>query len=430
MKKLREFHNFNVVFKDNQLYEVVAFTAAQIPGIAGRIYPASLAGPLYPDGIPIYDESKLPEIIKEKNVDLVVFSYSDLTHEELMHKASLVLALGADFLLLGPKSTMLRPSKKTIAVTAVKTGAGKSTISRYFVKLLREMGLKPVVVRHPMPYGVLEKQVVQRFSTYADLDEQGCSIEEREEIEPHLRENTIVYAGVDYLSVLKEAEMEGDVILWDGGNNDFPFFRPDLHVTVVDATRPGLETSSYPGETNILMADLIIIHKADKSSAEKIEELKNALHHLNPRAEIVVTGSTTCADEFFNIKGKRVAVIEDGPSVTHGGMAVGAAFDYAVKAGAEVVDPKPYAVGAIAEMYKQYGHIGPVVPAIGYTLQQLRDLEETLKRISADTIVSSSPADLSKIIRLNKPYVKVWFEAVQLSGKNLSDIIRLRLLES
>ncbi len=398
----------------------MAFTAAQIPGIAGRTYPASLAGPFYPNGIPIYEESELPRLIVEKNVRLVVFSYSDLTHEEVMHKASLVLSLGADFMFLGPQSTMLKSSKKVVAVTATKTGAGKSTISRYIVRLLRDAGVKTVVIRHPMPYGVLEKQVVQRFEDVEDLDRNNCTVEEREEIEPHLRNGTIVYTGVDYEAVLKEAEKEAEIIVWDGGNNDIPFIKPDLHVTVVDAFRPGLETNTYPGEANLLMADVIVVNKADKASAEDLSNLLNKLHSINPRALIVRTMSRISVERGWELKGLRACVVEDGPSLTHGGMSVGAAYEAAVNSGAVIVDPRDYAVGTIRRAYMEYPHIGPVVPTIGYNPEQLNDLEKTLEAVECDVVVSSSQADLSKIIKINKPVYSVRFEAVEMDGSVLA----------
>ncbi|MEM1941100.1 MAG: GTP-binding protein [Candidatus Caldarchaeum sp.] len=400
----------------------MAFTAAQIPGIAGRVYPSKLAGPLYPMGIPIHDEEKLPEIVEREGVRLVVFSYSDLTHVELMNKASKVLALGCDFMLLGPRSTMLRSRKKVVAVTAVKTGAGKSTISRLLVRLLREKGFKPVVVRHPMPYGVLEKQVVQRFASLDDLDRYMCSIEEREEFEPHLREGTLVYAGVDYELVLKEAETDGDVIVWDGGNNDMPFYWPDLHITVVDATRPELITNSYPGETNIHMSDVIVLHKADKVSKEQLDKAVEMVKSVNPRAEVVATASKIRMED-VSLRGRKVVVVEDSPSVTHGGMSVGAGYIAAVNAGASIVDPRPYAVGTIAKLYREYPHLGPVVPALGYTEEQLKDLGETLRRVEAELIVSASPADLTRLIECGKPVVRIWYEAEQVSGTPLSSFL-------
>jgi predicted GTPase len=357
-------------------------------------------------------------------VELVVLSYSDLSHEEVMEKASKALALGADFMLLGPKSTMLRSNRKVVAVTATKTGAGKSTVSRYIVRLLRQLGLKPVVVRHPMPYGVLERQAVQRFEKTEDLELRGCTVEEREEFEPHLRMGTVVYAGVDYGEVVKRAGEEADVIVWDGGNNDFPFIVPDLHITVVDATRPPSQFKTYPGEVNLLMADVVVINKADRAERTQLDELSQAVRGLNPRAELVYTASQLIVEEVESLRGRRVCVVEDGPTVTHGGLSVGAAYTAAVSAGAIIVDPKPYAVGAIKQAYLDYPHIGPVVPAIGYTESQLRDLEETLGRIDCDAVISSSPADLTQLIRVGKPVHRVWYEAVETGGRSLLDILR------
>jgi len=403
---------------------VVAFTAAQIPGIAGRTYPPELAGPLYPNGIPILDEKLLPQLVDELGVELVVLSYSDLTYEEVMEKASQALALGADFMLLGPKSTMLKSSRKVVAVTATKTGAGKSTVSRYVVRFLRQMGLKPVVVRHPMPYGVLEKQAVQRFERLEDLEHYRCTVEEREEFEPHLRMGTVVYAGVDYGEVVRRAGEEADVIVWDGGNNDFPFLAPDLHITVVDATRSTSQFKTYPGKVNLLMADVVVINKADKAERRQLDELSKAVQSINPHAEIVYTASQLFVENVEGLKGRRVCVVEDGPTVTHGGLSVGAAYTAAVSAGAIVVNPKPHAVGAIKQAYLDYPHLGPVVPAIGYTQSQLKDLEETLGRVDCDAIISSSPADLTHLIEVKKPVHRVWFEAVETGGRSLLDILR------
>ncbi|MEM2582154.1 MAG: GTP-binding protein [Candidatus Caldarchaeum sp.] len=404
---------------------MVAFTAAQIPGIAGRVYPPSLAGPLYPEGIPIYDEAELPRLIKEKKIQLVVFAYSDVTHEEVMHKASLAMSLGADFMLLGPQSTMLTSSKKVVAVTATKTGAGKSTVSRYVVRLLRQAGVNTVVVRHPMPYGVLERQVVQRFERLEDMDRYDCTVEEREEFEPHLREGTVVYAGVDYEAVLKAAEQEADVILWDGGNNDLPFFKPDLHITVVDATRPGLETSTYPGEINLLLADVMVVNKTDRAAPENVDKLVSKLSTINPKAIIAKIASRIHVEKMQELKGLRVCVVEDAPSLTHGGMAYGAAYEAAVSAGAVVVDPKPYSTGIIRDIYVQYPHIGPVVPAMGYTSEQLKDLEKTLAYVDCDAILSSSPTDLSKLIKVGKPFYRVWFEACEAGRPLLREALRM-----
>lgn len=371
----------------------------------------------------MYEESELPRLVVEKNVDLVVFAYSDVMHQEVMHRASLALSLGADFMLLGPKSTMLKSSKPVVAVVAVKTGAGKSTITRLLVRLLRSSGTKTVVIRHPMPYGDLEKQAVQRFENIDDLDAYGCSVEEREEYEPHLREGSIVYAGVDYERILRRAEEEADVILWDGGNNDLPFIKPDLQITVVDATRPGLETETHPGEANLLMADVIVVNKADKTTPDKLKQLLSKVSSINPRAQVSKTVSRVrLADG--QLKGMRVCVVEDGPSVTHGGMSYGAAYEAAVSAGAEIVDPKPYAKGIFKTLYRQYQHMGPVVPAVGYTAEQLRDLEETLASVECDAYVSSSPADLSRIVKLRRPVYRVWFDAEEVDGEVLTLALR------
>jgi len=418
--KSHEFHNFNVFFRDNPLYEVVAFTAGQIPGIAGRIYPPSLAGPNYPNGIPIYEETELEKIVKEKKVDLVVFSYSDLTHEEVMHKASLALSLGADFMFLGTRSTMVESTKKVVAVTALRTGAGKSTVSRLVVKILRNMGFKPVVVRHPMPYGVLEKQVVQRIERVEDLDRYGCTVEEREEFEPHILSGTLVFAGVDYEKVVREAEKEADVIVWDGGNNDFPFIKPSLHIVVVDASKPSLEADTYPGEVNLLMADMIVLSKVDKAPTDKVKQFSEALRKINPRASIAKTASKPDLTKLGHLRGVRVCVVEDGPSVTHGGMSVGTAYEAALAVGAKIVDPKPYSVGVIRQVYNQFPHIGPVLPAIGYTSQQLSDLEKTIASVDCEAILSSSPADLSRLIKVDKPIYRVVLEAEEVEGEELT----------
>ncbi|MEM4352716.1 MAG: hypothetical protein QXV68_03760, partial [Candidatus Caldarchaeum sp.] len=419
-------HNFNVFFRNRPEYEVVAFTAAQIPGIAGRVYPPSLAGALYPDGIPVYDEADLPRLVVDKKVGLIVFSYSDVSHLEVMHKASLAVSLGADFMLLGPQSTMLKSVKPVIAVTGVKTGAGKSTVSRYVVRLLRQRGVKPVVIRHPMPYGDLDRQAVQRFERLEDLDKYGCSVEEREEYEPHLRDGSVVYAGVDYEKVLRRAESEADVIVWDGGNNDFPFIVPDLHITVVDATRPGLETETYPGEVNLLMADVVVVNKADKTTPEKLDMLVSKVSAVNPRALVAKTASRLHLEG--KVEGLRVCVVEDGPSITHGGLSVAAAYHAAVSSGAEVVNPKPYAKGLFKKIYDEYPHIGPVVPAIGYNPDQLMDLRATLESVDCDAFVSSCPADISRLLSLGKPLIQVWYDAEEVGGDVLAHALgRLRL---
>jgi len=419
----RDFHNFNVLFRDNPEYRVVAFTAAQIPGIEYKRYPPSLAGKLYPQGIPIYPEEMLPEIVREFGVDEVILSYSDLTYEELGRKISMVLAAGADFRLVDPRETMLTSIKPVIAVTAVKTGAGKSTVSRAVSRELRRRGIKFVVVRHPMAYGDLEKMVVQIFRTLEDLDRYGITIEEREEYEPHIRLGVPVLAGVDYGKVLEEAEKLGDVILWDGGNNDLPFFKPLYMITVADAMRPGLEIRAYPGEVNVRLANAIIITKISQARREDVELIVNNVRKINPSAKICKADMEVTVDKPSLIEGKRVVVIEDSPSVTHGGLPYGAGYVAAKKYGAEVIDPRPYAVGIIKRMYEEYPHMGPVLPSTGYTPEQLRDLAETIKRIDCDAIVLGTPADLTQLIKFDKPVVKVSYELKVVEGPSISELI-------
>ncbi|HIQ03795.1 MAG TPA: GTPase [Desulfurococcales archaeon] len=420
----RDFHNFNVVYRDNPEYEVVAFTASQIPYIENRIYPPELAGKLYPNGIPIYPEEKLPELIKKYNVDEVVLSYSDLLHEEVGHKYSIVLALGADFKLLGPKSTMLKSSKPVIAVCAVRTGAGKSTVSRKIAKYLLDLGVKVVAVRHPMPYGDLKKQIVQKFVTYDDLDKYNATIEEREEYEQYIEMGIPVYAGVDYIKILKIVEREAEVILWDGGNNDLPFYKPDLHIVVADPMRPGHEVLSYPGEANLRMADVVVINKIGSAKPKDVKLVENNVRKVNPKAKIIKADSIVTVDKPELVKGKRVLVIEDGPSVTHGGLPYCAGYVAAVKYGAkEIIDPRPYAIGSIRKAYEEYKHIGKVLPALGYSSKQIRELEETIKNIDADTVILGTPSHLTKLIRIDKPIVKVRYELKEIEGPKLSEII-------
>ncbi len=419
----RDFHNFNVVFRDNPEYRVVAFTAAQIPGIEFKRYPSSLAGKLYPEGIPIYPEEMLPELVKRFGVDEVILSYSDLTYEELGRKISMVLASGASFKLLNPLDTMLESVKPVIAVTAIKTGAGKSTVSRAISRELNSRGIKFVVVRHPMAYGDLEKMVVQVFRTLEDLDRYGVTIEEREEYEPHIRMGVPVLAGVDYGKVLLEAEKMGDVILWDGGNNDVPFFRPWYMVTVADAMRPGLEVRAYPGEVNVRLADVVIITKVSQAKREAVEEIVKNVKSVNPRAKIAKADMVVEVDNPSLIQGKRVVVIEDSPSVTHGGLPYGAGYVAAKKYGAEVIDPRPYAVGIIKKMYEEYPHMGPVLPSTGYAPEQLRDLEETLNRIECDAVILGTPADLTKLIKFKVPVVRVRYELEVLEGPSVKEIV-------
>ena len=420
----RDFHNFNVVFRENPEYEVVAFTAAQIPNIAGRVYPQELAGPRYPRGIPILPEEELPRIVRENDVDLVVLSYSDLLHEEVMHKASRVLALGADFMLLGPKATMLKSRLPVIAITATRTGSGKSTVTRYVTGLLRRAGRRVAVIRHPMPYGDLRKQVAQRFATLEDLDRYGCTIEEREEYEPHIRAGNTVYAGVDYREVLRLAEEDADVIVWDGGNNDFPFIEPSLLIAVADALRPGQEVGSYPGETNLLMADIVVINKTDTAPSEAVKSIMRNISSLNPKARVMTTGSRVFGEGLEAIRGKRVAVVEDGPTVTHGGLSHGIGFIAAERYGAAVVDPREAAVGSIRETYLQYPHIGPVIPSMGYSQQQINDLRETLERVECDYIISATPTDLTRLFKTNKPIIHVRYELDDMGQTVIIDELR------
>ena len=420
----RDFHNFNVFFRDNEEYEVVAFTATQIPNIEGRKYPAELAGSLYPNGIDIYPESQLDELIKKFNVDLVVFSYSDVAHEYVMHKASQAMVAGASFMLLGPKQTMVESSKPVIAVCAGRTGSGKSQTTRRVVEILRDLGKKVVVVRHPMPYGDLVAQKVQRFATYDDLDFHKCTIEEREEYEPHIDRGAVVYAGVDYEAILRQAEQEADVVIWDGGNNDFPFYKPDLMITVVDPHRPGHEITYHPGEVNVRMADVVVINKEDTANFEDIEEVRENVRQVNPNAIFVDAASPLFVQDISNIANKRVVVVEDGPTLTHGGMSYGAGYIAAIKYGAaEIVSPKPYAVGTIAETYEKYGQVEEVLPAMGYSEQQIKDLEETLNRVPADVIVSGTPINISRLVKVNKPIVRVMYELEEIGKPTLKDVI-------
>ncbi|MEM4037857.1 MAG: cyclic 2,3-diphosphoglycerate synthase [Nitrososphaerota archaeon] len=421
----RDFHNFNVYFRDNDYYQVVAFTAAQIPGISGRIYPPELAGKNYPEGIPVYPEDMLEELIKEKDVDFVVLAYSDLTHEDVMHKASRVIAAGASFILLGPKHTMLKSPIPVIAVTAVRTGAGKSTVTRRIASILKKYNVRFNVVRHPMPYSKVLKYPVQRFSSFEDLDRYECTIEEREEYEPHIEMGNVVYAGVDYGKVLEEASKNVDVIIWDGGNNDFPFFKPTLMITVADALRPYQEISTYPGEANVRMADVVLINKVNSAKPEDVKIIEENVRKLNSRATIIKASSRLHVSDPDLIKDKRVLVIEDGPTVTHGGMSYSIGYVAAVKYGArEIVDPRRFAVGSLMEVYEQYTHIGPVLPAMGYNPQQIKDLNETIQRIDYDVIVSGTPIDLSRILKLSKPYVKVRYELEEISKPDLEDVLR------
>jgi len=420
----RDFHNFNMFFRNNAEYHVVAFTASQIPNIADRCYPPSLSGSLYPEGIPIRPEEELPSLIREQNIDVVILAYSDLSHEEVMHKASKVIANGPDFILLGPKSTMLKSRLPVVAITATRTGAGKSTVTRYVASLLRAMGRKPVIIRHPMPYGVLEKQTVQRFSALEDLARHECTIEEREEYEPHIRAGYVVYAGVDYQRILEEAEAEGDIILWDGGNNDFPFIAPNLHITVADAYRPGQENTYHPGEVNLLTADIVVINKVGEETMVNVEKIRQTVARENPKAKIMTAGSRILVEGLEEVKGKTVVVVEDGPTVTHGGMSHGLGLTAAMRGGADIADPRPYAVGHIKRAYEEYTHIGPVVPALGYGVEQVKDLESTIRNIHCDAIMSATPIDLSLLIRVDKPIFHVRYELDDFGQSTIRDALR------
>ena len=420
----RDFHNFNVFFRNNPNYEVVAFTATQIPDIEGRVYPPELAGDLYPEGIPILAEDDMEKIIKEKGVDIVVFAYSDVPHEHVMDLASRAHAAGADFWLLGPESTMLKSSKPVIAVTAVRTGSGKSQTSRKIFKLLRDKGLKVVSIRHPMPYGDLVKQRVQRFASYEDLDKHECTIEEREEYEPYIDMGGVVYAGVDYEAILREAEKEADVIIWDGGNNDFPFYKPDLWIVVADPHRPGHEMKYHPGETNFRAADVIIINKMDTANRDDIQEIYDSIEKANPNAIVIEAASPLFVDKPELIKGKKVLVVEDGPTLTHGGMRYGAGYVAAKKFGAkEIIDPRPYAVGSIVDTYKKYTHLHVILPAMGYGEKQMKELEETINNADADVVVSGTPIDLNRVVKVNKPIVRVRYELDEIGKPDLEDIL-------
>jgi predicted GTPase len=421
----RDFHNFNVFYRDNKDYEVVAFTATQIPNIEGRKYPAELAGSLYPAGIPIYPESDLVELIKKHKVEQVVFAYSDVPHAFVMSKASTVLAAGADFRLMGVESTQVKSVKPVVSVCAVRTGSGKSQTTRRVSLILRGMGFKVAAIRHPMPYGDLVKQKVQRFATYADLDKHECTIEEREEYEPHIDNGVIVYAGVDYEAILREAEKEVDIVLWDGGNNDFSFYKSDLAIVVADPHRPGHEKSYHPGETNVKLADVFVINKVDTADPAAVIEVRNSLHELNPNAIVVEGASPLFVDDPEAIRGKRVLVVEDGPTLTHGEMAYGAGWVAAKRFGAaEIVDPRPFAVGSIHDTYVKYPKTGTILPAMGYGDQMVKDLEETINKADVDLVVSATPIDLTRIIKVNKPMQRVRYELQEIGKPDLEDILK------
>jgi predicted GTPase len=423
----RDFHNFNTLFRDNERYEVVAFTATQIPNIEGRVYPHELAGELYPEGIPIYPESQLAELIGRYDVDQVVFAYSDVPHTYVMHKASTILAAGPDFRLMGGKATMLKSIKPVVAVTAVRTGSGKSQTTRYVCDRLQKLGHKVVAVRHPMPYGNLVEQAVQRFADHADLDKHQCTIEEREEYEPHLDRGIIVYAGVDYERILRQAEQEADVVVWDGGNNDLPFYKPDLWITVADPHRPGHEVSYYPGESNLRAADVVVINKADTADYDNITHVRESIMAVNPKAIVVEAASPIFVEDPAAIRGKRVLVIEDGPTLTHGEMAYGAGVVAARRFGAEeIIDPRPYAVGSIIATYQKYPTTGPVLPAMGYGDQQMCELEDTINATPCELVIVATPIDLGKLLKIYRPHQRVRYELQVIGQPSLDDILAQR----
>lgn len=419
----RDFHDFNVCYRSQPGDRVVAFTAAQIPNIAERSYPRELAGELYPRGVPIYPEDELERIIHDLNADHVVFAYSDISHVDVMHKASRVLAAGASFGLLGPAATMLASRRSVVSVCAVRTGAGKSAFVRKVTAVLRSQGLRPVVVRHPMPYGDLRRQVCQRFATLDDLERQSCTIEECEEYEPHIREGTVVFAGVDYAEVLARAEEEADVIVWDGGNNDLPFFRPTLHIVIADALRPGHELLYHPGEANVRLAEALVINKVDDARPDDVSTVRKNIRGLNDSASISEGALRITVDDEAALRAKRALVIEDGPTITHGGMPSGAGLRAAERAGAIAVDPRPWAAGSIGEAFYAFPHIGPVLPALGYGEEQLRELEETVRAVPYDLVVVASPVDLRRLIEFERPTVRVGYEFEMVSGPSLEEIL-------
>lgn len=420
----RDFHNFNLCYRDNKKYEVVAFTATQIPDIEDRHYPPELAGELYPNGIPIYGEDELTTLITKYEVDGVVFAYSDIPYDYVMHKGAQVNAAGADFILHGVKNTMLTSNKPVIAICAVRTGSGKSQTTRKVCKILKSMDKKLVVIRHPMPYGDLAKQRVQRFATYEDLDNHNCTIEEREEYEPHLDRGTIVYAGVDYGAILKQAEQEADIVIWEGGNNDTPFYKPNLHVVVADPHRAGHELSYYPGETNLRMADIVIINKETTAEYGDIEYVRENIREINPEATIIDAASPLFVEDPKVITGKRVLVVEDGPTLTHGEMTYGAGVVAAEKYGAaEIVDPRPWIVGTIKETFDKYPDIGTLLPAMGYGKQQMKDLEKTINAVDCDTVIIGTPIDLRKVVNIKRAAVRVKYELQEIGYPTLEDIL-------
>jgi predicted GTPase len=419
----RDFHNFNVAYRDDPAVEVVAFTAAQIPGIAGRHYPPALAGPLYPEGIPIVDEAELDTLCRARAVEEVVFAYSDVPHEHVMHVGSRALAAGADFALLGPRRTMLRASLPVIAVTAVRTGCGKSAIARHLSRRLRQGGRRVAVLRHPMPYGDLAAARAQRFASMADLDAARCTAEEREEYEPHIAAGNVVLAGVDYAEILRLAEAEADMIVWDGGNNDFPFIRPDLHIAVADALRPRQVATHHPGEAVARMADVLVINKVDSAAPQDIELVERELRAVNATATIVRAASPIALDDAAAVKGRRVLVVEDGPTITHGGMPHGAGYLAAVAAGAEIVDPRSTAAAGLRRVFETYPHIGQVLPAVGYDAAQLADLKATIEAADIDAVVAATPVDLARLLQLARKVVRARYEFAEAGEPGLTSLV-------
>ncbi len=421
----RDFHNFNTCFRDNPAYEVVAFTATQIPNIESRRYPPELSGDLYPEGIPIYPEEKLVQLIRDEQIAQVIFAYSDVPHGYVMDRASTVLAAGADFRLLGWQETQIPASKPVVSIGAVRTGVGKSQTARHVLWVLRDMGYRVAAIRHPMPYGDLARQAVQRFASYEDLDLHECTIEEREEYEPHIDNGAVVFAGADYRRILDAAEAEVDIVLWDGGNNDLPFYRSDFHIVLADPHRPGHELGYYPGQVNARMADVFIINKVDTAPSENIIKVRENLQRLNPEAPVVEAASPIFVEDAPAIRGKRVLVVEDGPTLTHGEMAFGAGWVAARRFGAgEMIDPRPFAVGTIAETYKKYPTTGAVLPAMGYGEHQMRELEETINRSNADVIIIGTPIDLGRILDLNKPAQRVRYELQEIGAPTVEGMLR------
>ncbi len=418
----RDYHDYNVFFRNNKNYEVVAFTVAQIQ-MKNKVYPKALAGKLYPKGIPIFHEESLPKLIKDYDVDEVVLAYSDLSHEEVMQKASLVMSCGAEFRLMGPKETMLKSKKPVIAVTGVRTGVGKSPTSRKVCRILKSKGIKFVVIRHPMPYGNLEKMIVQRFSNKSDLEKYNSTIEEREEYEPHLEEGNIVYAGVDYEKILKEAEKEADVIVWDGGNNDLSFIKPDLLIVVADSRRPGHELLYYPGETNLMMADVVLVNKVDTANQINVQQVVENIKLVNKNAIIIKTAMDRFVDKPDLIRGKRVLVVEDGPTLTHGGLDYGAGLIEAKNLGAFIITPRDKAVGSIKDIFAKYPHLGTVLPAMGYSKRQMEELQETINSVECDSVLIGTPVDLRNLLMINKPVARVRYEIREIEKPNLEDII-------